>query len=402
MNKKTWPLLTLSKRRNKIDTNPDYQRPAVWTKAQKQMLIDSILRDYDIPKIYLHKKEGDSYDVIDGQQRIRAIWSFFDDEFALPEDSDPVNGINVSNKKYSELDIDISTIIDTYNLDFVILETENEDEIREMFLRLQNGTTLKAQEKRNAMPGKMRNFIKELITHDFFKKVNFTNSRYTYDLIAAQMTLIALKKKICNIKDRHLNEMYEQYKDFDSHSQDAKNIYNVLNYLNKMFPDKAPELKRYNVLSLFVLISELINNYDIKEREGEIAKWFIEFETHRKEDELKPPEEQNPTLVVYHEKVSNSSDTEESILYRHRILKEDLLDKIPNLPLKDAQRLFDESQRQVIYRRGNGKCKICGKECEWNNWEADHIIPWDRGGKTEVDNGQILCPTCNARKGNQV
>jgi hypothetical protein len=52
--------------------------------------------------------------------------------------------------------MDIATIIDSYNLDFVILDTQNEDEIREMFLRLQNGTTLKAQEKRNAMPGRMR------------------------------------------------------------------------------------------------------------------------------------------------------------------------------------------------------------------------------------------------------
>ena len=56
LKKATWPLFTLSKKRKKIDTNPDYQRPAVWTKAQKQLLIDSILRDFDVPKIYLHEK----------------------------------------------------------------------------------------------------------------------------------------------------------------------------------------------------------------------------------------------------------------------------------------------------------------------------------------------------------
>ena len=99
----TWPLFTLSKKRKKIDTNPDYQRPAVWTKAQKQLLIDSILRDFDVPKIYLHEKGDDSYDVIDGQQRIRTIWSFYDDEFALAKDAEPVNGIDVANKRYSEL-----------------------------------------------------------------------------------------------------------------------------------------------------------------------------------------------------------------------------------------------------------------------------------------------------------
>ena len=100
LKKATWPLFTLSKKRKRIDTNPDYQRPAVWTKAQKQLLIDSILRDFDVPKIYLHEKNNDTYDVIDGQQRIRAIWSFYDDEFALPKDAEPVNGYDVANKKY--------------------------------------------------------------------------------------------------------------------------------------------------------------------------------------------------------------------------------------------------------------------------------------------------------------
>ena len=121
----------------------------------------------------------------------------------------------VANKKYSELDMDVATIIDSYNLDFVILDTQNEDEIREMFLRLQNGTTLKAQEKRNAMPGRMRDFIKGLTNHEFFTKVHFSNTRFTYDLIAAQMTLLELNKGICNIKDRDLNVLYNYAKNLN-------------------------------------------------------------------------------------------------------------------------------------------------------------------------------------------
>jgi hypothetical protein len=47
----------------------------------------------------------------------------------------------------------------------VILSDTDEDEVREMLLRLQNGTTLKAQQRRNAMLGKMRYFIKDLAEH---------------------------------------------------------------------------------------------------------------------------------------------------------------------------------------------------------------------------------------------
>lgn len=398
LTKATWPLFTLSKRQKQINTNPDYQRPSVWTKPQKQLLIDTILRDFDIPKIYLHKRDGEKFDVIDGQQRIRAIWSFYNDEFALAKDADPVNGIPVAGKKYSELPIDISSIVDSYTLDFVILDNPNEDEIREMFLRLQNGTTLKAQEKRNAMPGNMRNFVKKVATHEFFDKVNFTNTRFTYDLIAAQMCLLALTKQVCNIKDKDLNTMYAEQKAFDAQSPEAKNVFRVLDYLNTMFPSKAPELKRYSVISLFILIMEMMPNYDIRHREAELAKWFISFEANRAEDELKAPENQDTKLVIYHERVSNSSDTYDSLLYRHNFLKESLLSTITDLPQKDSKRNFDEAQRQVLYRKFNGICQLCGKVCEWNDWEADHIVPWSKGGKTVVDNGQVLCPSCNSRK----
>lgn len=398
LTKATWPLFTLSSRKSQINTNPDYQRPSVWTKSQKQLLIDTILRDYDIPKIYLHKRDNNTFDVIDGQQRIRTIWSFYNNEFALAKDADDVNGCVIANKKYSELPIEITTIIDSYTLDFVILDNPNEDEIREMFLRLQNGTSLKAQEKRNAMPGNMRNFVKKVAKHDFFNKVNFTNSRFTYDLIAAQMCLLSINKKICNIKDKDLNTMYFENAAFDEHSQEAKNIFRVLDYLNTMFPTKAPELKRYSVISLFILIMEMMPNYDIRKREKELASWFIEFEAQRALDEQKAPEMQDPKLVIYHEKVSNSSDTYDSLTYRHTFLKEDLLSKITNLPQKDNKRNFDEAQRQVIFRKYDGKCQICGKICEWNDWEADHIIPWSKGGKTVVENGQVLCPSCNSKK----
>ena len=51
-----WPIGFIVKIQNDINTEPDYQRPLVWPLKAKQLLIDSILRNYDIPKFYLDKK----------------------------------------------------------------------------------------------------------------------------------------------------------------------------------------------------------------------------------------------------------------------------------------------------------------------------------------------------------
>ena len=68
-NKKPWPLITVCGIQERIDTNPDFQRPSVWSKSQKQLLIDTILRYYDVPKMYWRKISSmpDKYDVVDGQ-----------------------------------------------------------------------------------------------------------------------------------------------------------------------------------------------------------------------------------------------------------------------------------------------------------------------------------------------
>ena len=152
--KKPMPIATIYGIRNRIDTNPDFQRPAVWSVSQKQLLVDTILRDYDVPKLYWRKTstKPDKYDIVDGQQRLRAIWDFYSGAFKLPEKADSVDDESIAGCSYQELLDNLRMRLDVYALDIVLLEDTDEDEVREMFLRLQNGTSLKAQEKRNAYP----------------------------------------------------------------------------------------------------------------------------------------------------------------------------------------------------------------------------------------------------------
>jgi len=325
-------------------------------------------------------------------------------EFALPKDSDPIGDVDIRGMKFDDLPFDIRSDFEVYPLDVVVISAQEEDEVREMFLRLQNGTTLKAQEKRNAMPGQMREFVKELTEHQLFtESVHFKNSRYAHDHVAAQLTLIELVGGPTNIRDRDLNKMYEEYKAFDSNGRKARKIVKVLDYLHSMFPDKTPELERYSVISLYLLISAMIEKFDLTNREGQIRDWFLGFEQYRRENIQLPEDQVHPEIVTYREKTSHSTDAVDSLQWRHDHLMTRLLEALPTLEQRDSQRNFTHEQRLAIYRRDAGKCQLklkCdGIRCDWDNWHADHIIAWTRGGKTTVENGQVACPECNLAKG---
>lgn len=404
-NKKPWPLATVCGIKEDINTNPDFERPAVWTKAQKQFLIDTILRDYDVPKLYWRKvgKNPDKYDVVDGQQRLRAIWEFHAGEFSLAKNAEPINGIQIASFKYTELPNDLRIRFDIYPLDVVVITDAEEDDVRDMFLRLQNGTNLKAQEKRNAMPGNMRDFVKNLVSHSLFESFAFKNTRYTFDHIAAQMTLIELEGGPCNVKNSNLNTMYKKHVDFDVNCSKVKKIKRILDYLHKAFPEKTPELERYNVISLYTLVSHLLEQYVANGREKDLADWFIEFEKYRREQFKLSEDEADSEMVIYHEKISHSTDSKDSIEWRHNFLLRNFFEVVPDFELRDTQRNFTHEQRLAIFRRDKGICQLnikCdGKKCDWDNWEADHIVPWSKGGKTVVSNGQVACPECNEAKG---
>lgn len=406
-NKRPWPLTTIYGIRNRINTNPDYQRPPVWSKSQKQLLIDTILRDYDVPKLYWRKTgtRPDTFDVVDGQQRLRAIWEYFDGGFNLPKDAEPINGEDIANCSYEDLPNDLRMQLDVYPLDIVTIEDTDEEETREMFLRLQNGTTLRAQEKRNAYPGQMRNFVRELSQNSFFKKVGFANTRYTYDLVAAQLVCLEIAAEPTNVKNSDLNKMYLNNIGYDSESQQSKSIKRTLERLNKIFAEETPELTRYNVIALFCVISELQQQYVISEIEDYFYDWFLEFEQERRNQEAKSEDETNPEWISYKEKISHSTDSADSIRHRMEFMLKSLLGKHPTLSLLDNQRDFTHMQKLTVFRRDKGNCQLKIKcdgssKLKWDNWHCDHIIPWSRGGKSTVENGQVSCPTCNLSKGN--
>ncbi|HEV2153006.1 HNH endonuclease family protein [Bradyrhizobium sp.] len=410
MNKRPLPLATICSYEKRIDPTPDYQRPPAWSRKQKQLLLDTILREYDIPKMYwraVKRPDGIEYEVVDGQQRLRTIWEFRKGQFGLARDMDDINGYKVAGMKYDDLPLDIRTIFDAYPVDVVVVEdatqTEQEDEVRDMFLRLQNGTILKAQEKRNAMTGAMRDFVKDIAQHAFFQNCRFSNSRFAFDHLAAQTVLLEIEGGPTSVRDSDLNQLYEEHRQFATDGKIAKKVRRVFDFLLRAFPEKTPELERYNVITLYCLVSILIDGYVCDGLEVRLKDWFIDLEAERKEDEAKSDEGKDIQLVEYRRLISQSTDSQESIAARLDFFEKRFFAAVPDIEPKDLQRGFSHEQRLAIFRRDGGVCQLklrCdGIKVAWDHWHADHKVPHSKGGKTIVANGQVACPDCNFAKG---
>ncbi len=74
------------RRRDRYDV-PDWQREEVLDVTKKQRLIDSILRGWKLPKFYFVKNSSEEFEVVDGQQRLAAIFEFCSNELELSEES---------------------------------------------------------------------------------------------------------------------------------------------------------------------------------------------------------------------------------------------------------------------------------------------------------------------------
>ena len=176
---RTFPLKSLADayQAKELRVSPEYQRGLKWTLTQKQGLIDSLLRGYQIPIFYIHLKsrpiiltgkvETTAW-IVDGQQRLAAIVSYCQNEFALPDPKKarpgtvvPVDSANLplwTGKKFQELDSGDRNRLLGHEL-LVVQITAEQNEVRDLFIRLQAGTPLTAQEKRDAWPGDFTNFV---------------------------------------------------------------------------------------------------------------------------------------------------------------------------------------------------------------------------------------------------
>lgn len=135
---------------NELDLNPWYQRRSVWTRPQKAYLINTLFEQKPIPTLYLRhtvdlEQDKSLREVVDGQQRIRSIFEFLNNEFSARHPN------HEKRVKYDKLSPDEKRRFRETKLSGGWLLGSTDADVIEVFGRLNSvAKTLNAQEKRNA------------------------------------------------------------------------------------------------------------------------------------------------------------------------------------------------------------------------------------------------------------
>lgn len=288
-------LLEWYRDKNKIDMNPSYQRRGdLWPTKNKQLLINSILNRYDIPKIYLAdftyidtplKEKRKPYAVIDGKQRLTIFFAFFDNKLHL--DNKPVYNdseeLRLTGLTYSDLKKEYPSLakrFDEFVPTVMSVISDKLQEVQELFIRLNLNVSISGAERRNAMPGPIPQLIRDLSVHDFFRKyASFPINRGQDLNNAAKLLLMEERGGFATTKKIELDFFVllnsdEPLSNFTKHYDNAVA---TLNNMIKVFKENDKLLKRATQITLYYwLTKKYADRYEV-----EIRNFLDRFEKDR-------------------------------------------------------------------------------------------------------------------------
>ncbi|MFM0282357.1 DUF262 domain-containing protein [Paraburkholderia sediminicola] len=263
------------KRRDRYEI-PEWQRGEVWNTERKQQLIDSILRGWKLPKFYFLRLDDDELEVVDGQQRLAAVYEFFANELNLSEESTGTFG----GPFYKDLKPKFSDAFDDFEIEFDEIEEASEEELKQFFQRLQQGLPLSSSEKLNSVHSKLRDFCRSLTKHGFFvESVALGDTRLAHFDIATKVATIEVEGIEASLRFEDVKAVFESQKNFSTTSAVAKRIKGALDFLHAAFPKKEQKLKNrtivQSVMSLACRCIETGKAGGLESHFGTFIEWFL-------------------------------------------------------------------------------------------------------------------------------
>lgn len=333
------PLIWWASQRSKIDMAPVYQREGrLWSRADKAFLIDSILNGYDIPKIYMAdftvgvvslNKKSLPYAIIDGKQRLEAIFDFADGKLALDDEfvfqADPklkLGGLGYQDlsKRYPE----VADVFSTWPLSVVHVVTDEQEKIDELFVRLNRSKPLTGAEIRNAMAGPVTELARFLVGHELFRSsISFPKKRAQDKNAATKVLLFEYQGKPVETKKASLNKFTVQAKKEEPKGKvelSARRVLDTLDRMSEIFLPSDPLLRSAGVFPVYYWF---VRENDT--RQDQYVREFLNaFEKARKanREEASDPARaaQADSELLTFDRFNRSTDDERSHMERYRIL----------------------------------------------------------------------------------
>ena len=377
-----------------IITNPDYQRNYVYDDKKASSLVESILIGIPIPVIYLCEEDDGCLTVIDGQQRIVSFVRFLKNEFPLVglTKVPSINGLY-----YRDLDKNIQRTLRQKSLKAIIINKDSQDLKYDIFSRLNLGAVkLKDQEVRNCIyRGSFNNMLKEIAANNKTLKVLFhdENKRSAYEERVLRFFALRDYLNLRGTFKKTMNSYMEKHQEDDDISiKYCRDQYNSLIDTIKcvmgedaFFSLDGDKRKKFNgaVYDSIIIPFSYFNKRSLFAHADEIRTAINNIKLTNKEY-------QNNTYV--------GTNAGPRVRGRIQIIM-NLLDRITKDDVElDKKRTFDFDIKAQLYYEGC-KCAYCGNAIlSIEDCEVDHIIPYDKGGKTSVENAQLLHRHCNRSK----
>lgn len=338
------------KRRDRYEI-PDWQREEVWNKAKKQKLIDSVLCGWKLPKFYFVKVSDspEEYEVVDGQQRLNAIFEFLDNELPLSESSAKKFGATY----YKDLSDGVSDAFDDFEIQFDEITEATDKELKEFFLRLQEGLPLTSSEKLNAVDSKLRDFCVRSAKHGFFKNTCYlANKRYSHFDVIAKATTLEVEGFGAGLRLDDMQKVFESQKNFSPNSQVAKRIKAALALLEASFPIKSNNFRNRAITQSFVTLAcRIVENSPETKAVPKLAQFASDFQSELASQVELGHGATDPDYLAFQKTVN--ANVKSGPKTRHRVLIRKWLQFDPTAAdLFDPGTLAEGNLDQEIQRQG--------------------------------------------------
>lgn len=330
----------------KLDIRPAYQREFCYSDNQQQAVMDTVTKGFPLNTMYWVVREDGTYEVLDGQQRTISICRY-------------VSGVYSHNMRYfSNLQPDEKEQILNYELQVYFCEGTPSEKL-DWFKTINiAGEKLTDQEIRNAVfAGPWTAEAKKI-----FSKSNCPAKLLSDKFVTGNPIRQELLETVLGWYAGKDDKLIQNYMGAHQHDTNANEIWlyfqSVIAWIKALFPIYRKEMKGIDWGTLYNQYHE--NSYDPSALEKEIQNLI-----------------ENDDVTNYKGIFYYLFDRKES----HLSLRE-----------------FDDKMKRKVYEKQNGICPICQKHFEYNEMEGDHIIPWSKGGKTVIENLQMLCRYDNNTK----